>query len=227
VSPLVAQRVSSQLRSELGSRPDLDLLAEIDPAATSERPLESAFQEEAARRAATGVVDARVKPLAEKLGQRLRADYLLLGFVSPAPGGYRLRTFFFRQRGSRLVELESIELDGELQNLAAGLFRLSDQVHGAITHFPEARDIGTAGPDGAGLPGTLGQTAPPTSDNRLLAPLASGEKTVTARASKPIYKRWWFWTLIGAAVAGGVTGGVVAATSRGNEPGYAGRVTLP
>jgi len=28
----------------------------------------------------------------------------------------------------------------------------------------------------------------------------------------PVYKRWWFWTLVGAVVAGGVVGGVVAGT---------------
>jgi len=28
--------------------------------------------------------------------------------------------------------------------------------------------------------------------------------------SPPVYRRWWFWTLIGVAVAGGVTAGVVA-----------------
>jgi len=32
----------------------------------------------------------------------------------------------------------------------------------------------------------------------------------------PIYKRWWFWTIVGAVVAGGVVGGVVAGT-RGSD----------
>ncbi len=34
-----------------------------------------------------------------------------------------------------------------------------------------------------------------------------------APARRPVYKRWWFWTLIGAGVAGGVVAGVLATRS--------------
>ena len=33
----------------------------------------------------------------------------------------------------------------------------------------------------------------------------------------PIYKKWWFWTIIGVAVVGGTVGGVVAGTSGGDD----------
>ncbi len=33
----------------------------------------------------------------------------------------------------------------------------------------------------------------------------------------PIYKKWWFWTLVGAVVVGGTVGGVVAATTGGDD----------
>jgi hypothetical protein len=46
------------------------------------------------------------------------------------------------------------------------------------------------------------------------APAEDGDR---APASVPVYKRWWFWTLIGVAVVGGTVGGVVAATSGGGE----------
>jgi tetratricopeptide (TPR) repeat protein len=39
--------------------------------------------------------------------------------------------------------------------------------------------------------------------------------------ARPIYKRWWFWTVIGVVVAGGVTAGVVAG-SRPSTPDYGG-----
>ena len=35
-------------------------------------------------------------------------------------------------------------------------------------------------------------------------------------ASRPIYRRWWFWTILGVLVAGGVAGGVVAGVSANN-----------
>ena len=33
----------------------------------------------------------------------------------------------------------------------------------------------------------------------------------------PIYKKWWFWTIIGVAVVGGTVGGVVAGTTGGDD----------
>lgn len=35
---------------------------------------------------------------------------------------------------------------------------------------------------------------------------------------KPLYKRWWLWTIVGAAAAGAATGVAVAVTSRRSEP---------
>lgn len=35
----------------------------------------------------------------------------------------------------------------------------------------------------------------------------------TAVESKPVYKKWWFWTIIGGVVAGGVIGAAVGAVS--------------
>jgi len=46
---------------------------------------------------------------------------------------------------------------------------------------------------------------------RALAPLALKDTRPSPKRT-PIYKRWWFWTLIGAAVAGATAGTVVAAT---------------
>jgi len=48
---------------------------------------------------------------------------------------------------------------------------------------------------------------------------ASGEGASRAPPSAtPIYKKWWFWTLVGAVVVGGVTVGVVAGTREGPPP---------
>lgn len=37
-------------------------------------------------------------------------------------------------------------------------------------------------------------------------------------ASQPVYKKWWFWTIIGVAVAGGVAGAVAGATLSKSPP---------
>ena len=39
-----------------------------------------------------------------------------------------------------------------------------------------------------------------------------------ATRGKPIYKRWWFWTLIGAAVAGAAVGTAVALRPQDEQP---------
>jgi hypothetical protein len=44
--------------------------------------------------------------------------------------------------------------------------------------------------------------------------------------STPIYKRWWFWTLIGAAVAG-ATAGAVAGTTHRSGPAVNYRQEIP
>ena len=38
-----------------------------------------------------------------------------------------------------------------------------------------------------------------------------------AAAAKPIYKKWWFWTIVGVAVAGTVTGIAVGVATRGDK----------
>ena len=45
--------------------------------------------------------------------------------------------------------------------------------------------------------------------------------------TKPIYKQWWFWTAVGAVVAGGVTGLVVGLTMEDEGvPAGKGRVVI-
>jgi hypothetical protein len=44
--------------------------------------------------------------------------------------------------------------------------------------------------------------------------LASGKDPSPAETKTPFYKSWWFWTIIGAAVVGGTTAGVVVGVKR-------------
>ncbi|MBT9554983.1 MAG: PEGA domain-containing protein [Myxococcales bacterium] len=43
----------------------------------------------------------------------------------------------------------------------------------------------------------------------------------------PIYKKWWFWTIIGAVVVGGTVTGVVLGMPEDTEAGSDGRIQLP
>ncbi|MCA9673078.1 MAG: tetratricopeptide repeat protein [Myxococcales bacterium] len=56
-----------------------------------------------------------------------------------------------------------------------------------------------------------GVTPPPAGDPNNPA---DGDASASSR---PVYKRWWFWTAIGAAVAAGVVVGVVAGTQGGSD----------
>lgn len=48
----------------------------------------------------------------------------------------------------------------------------------------------------------------------VVAPGTTPQATTTVQKSKPVYKQWWLWTIVGLAVAGGVTAGVLVGTAR-------------
>ncbi len=72
-----------------------------------------------------------------------------------------------------------------------------------------APPAGVTGPAPTGEPPTAVPPAAVTAPGKV--PPAGGAKT-----SRPIYKKWWFWTAIGV-VAAGVTAGVVASQTGGSD----------
>lgn len=48
-------------------------------------------------------------------------------------------------------------------------------------------------------------------------PPSSAKTSTDIPADTPVYKRWWFWTVIGVAVAGAATGAVVATQTGGSD----------
>jgi len=66
-------------------------------------------------------------------------------------------------------------------------------------------------------PATLGQTAPrPATSAVALGTERAGVDRTTGASS--VFERWWFWTLVGAVAAGGVTTAVVLATAPHPKP---------
>lgn len=59
----------------------------------------------------------------------------------------------------------------------------------------------------------------PKPDSGVTGLTAQGGTKTDTPAAKPIYKKWWFWTIIGGVVvAGAVTGAVVGATASKSPP---------
>jgi len=183
--------------------------------------LAPAFQAELERRLRAGLVDRRVKPLAHQLAHRLSTDFVLLGSVGRnAQGGYRTRVFLYRDLDRKLVELDTVVLDAELLNLAAGTGKISDAVAAAVARFPVARDItyvrqarvASLARTGRGGHGALVGLSP------------GGERGRVHSTRRPWYLRWTFWgAVIGVVVAGGLAGLGVGLYQATHQPvrGYA------
>jgi hypothetical protein len=59
-----------------------------------------------------------------------------------------------------------------------------------------------------------------------VASTVDGAQAPPRPRSTPIYRRWWFWTIVGAVVVGGTVGAVVAARSAGDSWMPSGELTL-
>ena len=179
-----------------------------------------------------GVVNNDSTALAQEIAMRSLADFAVLGYFVRQSGDYVLRAYVLRTQDSRLAPLPDARFDLEL--LAAGqeAARFARSVEKGLVSMPavEAR----VGRDPAALPGdtrelrTAGDLARAENllareeverlareerERRLGLGLAAGggDAVVT-----PVYKRWWFWTLLGAAVVGGAVGGALGARSGGS-----------
>lgn len=90
-----------------------------------------------------------------------------------------------------------------------------EQMGGDIEYFIEAFDEHGNGPARKGAP-----EAPllvPVFDPSLLPPTLGDPLTaqVSDDDDRPLTEKWWFWTLVGVAVAGGVTTAIILASSGG------------
>jgi hypothetical protein len=144
--------------------------------------------------------------------------------VTRGPDGYLLRVYMYRRAGNKLVELDAAKFDAELVNLSAGLYTLAEQINQATRRFPEQRDItttqlnlGVAGQGGGRGGGGTIDTGPVA---------VTGETGPRIDIAPPVWRTWWFWTLIGAVVVGSATAGLVLALQPKHDGLYGGSVTL-
>jgi tetratricopeptide (TPR) repeat protein len=67
------------------------------------------------------------------------------------------------------------------------------------------------------IPPKLDPTPPPAG-SLTANPSPTPTEPPAAPASKPVYKKWWFWTIIGVVAAGAVAGGVAGAVVSQKKP---------
>ncbi|HEY3359502.1 MAG TPA: PEGA domain-containing protein [Polyangia bacterium] len=200
----------------------LRLTPESGAAAGGGDALKAAFHGEILKRVQSGVIDSRLRDVAQRFCDRAKSAYLLVGHVSRGPEGYLLRSYLYRKDGNRLIELDAVKLDAELVNLSAGLYKLAEGVTGATKHFPEGRDITTAQLDLGVRGGGAGGTA--AVDNGPVA--VSGETGPRIDIKPPIWRTWWFWTVVGVVVAGGAAATGVVLLQPHHDGLYGGPVTV-
>lgn len=185
----------------------------------------AALRAELLKRAAGGVLDAGVKPVAARLAERAGATHLVVGMVSARPGGFTLRIFVFRAAGKKLVELDSAALDAELLELEHVTLAASRGVVAAIRDFPASRDItATITTVGDGGDGRRGDGRRLVDDGRHRK--KRGDEPVEVDEGPPVWKKWWFWAGVGGVVAGAVVLGATL-SSTGSADGYEGSIVLP
>lgn len=118
--------------------------------------------------------------------------------VSIVSGRKQVRSLVLRWRRSGLLTYRTARMRGEGSKRVAHFILPEDRSSYRLEFYIEARS--SAGH-------AVGRVGSP--DDPLLVSVRGSERPV----SKPIYQRWWFWTVIGVAVVGGVTAGIVAGTS--------------
>jgi hypothetical protein len=133
--------------------------------------------------------------------------------ASVVQGEAAVETTVLRWRRAGLLTYRTVFLRGAAGRLLGRFGLPEDPADYKLEYYIEARDKGG---------NTVARVGSPEQ------PLSISVKG-TGPPPPPVYKRWWFWTLIGAAVAGGVTAGALVLTAEkapeGNLPPH--QVQLP
>jgi hypothetical protein len=139
-------------------------------------------------------------PSGATAGRRVEIGALIL------KGGREVRQVILRWRRSGLLTYEAAPMRRQGAQLLVGFVLPEDVTSYRLEYYLEARD---------GTGQVLRRVGSP---ERPMVIMVAG----AVRRSESVLRKWWFWTIIGAAVAGGVTAGIVAGTAsripQGNLP---------
>lgn len=139
------------------------------------------------------------------------------------PSGVALPRLYFRSVGQREysgVPLAAASRPGEFVGTIPGLAVIS----AGVEYYLEAFDAAGNGPAHSGTaeqPHRILVVEPAASRPLVVAPVTPATQPARSRW----YKTWWFWTAVGAVIAGSVTA-AVAVASGGDEP-HSIRVNAP
>lgn len=181
---------------------------------------------------ASNRLDAREKSALAEVARAENADAVVAGVVMAGNNEWTLYTVIVNSRGEgNLLGQYSVDRDllsanveaGKLAERALDMLRrgikddiVNQIVPGMVPESVVVVDAFTPGMAervaGTAIPVVIGTPPPPPQPAEALVatpirpyaePLIAERDQNQATVSKPIYKRWWFWTIVGVAVVGG------------------------
>ncbi len=201
--------------------------------------------------AETGTFGANFHRAAKSFCSRAQADFLLYTYVVHTRGGYEVNFYLYSAADDTIAELDPVVVDAQLSDTQLKMLNADKIITDAVQHFPRSRALREIPPRAYRLaeeasfapPEPLvpvqeqpqaaqGQQAPPPGVEDVFGnyPTVDQAAVLEGRSKKtPLYKKWWFWTLIGVGVAGaGVgTAWALGAFKKGGASGLAPVVQLP
>jgi hypothetical protein len=154
-----------------------------------------------------------VEPALKELRRLLDASEILVVLASDSPEGFNLTGFFLPPEGEAIPVDETVVQDAtlyqslrDLTAMTLGGEYLAQDVLALDSPAGAATEVALS-PMGAGAEDLV---LDPDS------PIFAGTRRVE---DDPVYKQWWFWTIVGVAVGGATAGIVLLSTSQGTSGG--------
>jgi tetratricopeptide (TPR) repeat protein len=190
-----------------------------------------------------GIVNSDTLALAQEIALRAQADFALVGYFLSQGGDYVLRAYVYRTADGRLAALPAAKFDAELLAAAQEGPRVARAIEKSILSMPAVARRETVE---VGVPSRGGPEIRSATDLARAESLLAGEEVERlareererrlgiaigsggARAQgEPFYRKWWFWTIVGAVVVGGVSGAALGASGGAGSASVGIRWTPP
>lgn len=194
--------VRLQLKFRAGARRRLKIFT---PLPADIPVLEQLLASLASTRMALATLKAGPQALLDQLAGKMEVDMLLLAEVASTGGKNSLRAGLY---------LPGKGVSGAIQDISLDEWERPDAT--ALANAVQALAGSARAP--STLAALAANQARSQSQAQSAVANAGGEQEPEeSEQAVPWYQSWWFWTAVGVVVAGGVTGGVLAATMSGGE----------